>query len=454
MQRTQFCAAPSASMYFDQFGQAKACCQQSQDLPLGNVSSGGILEVWNGERSKLLRTRMYEEDLDIACGFGRWQRHHAPAKAVFARTFDHLEPGPHEYPRQLEFAVSSVCNLQCVMCDGDFSSSIRVHRDGLRARPEVYQEAFFQELIEIMPHVESVRMYGGEPFLALPSLRVLDIVAVTNPQTRVSITTNATVWNRRVEYLLNETRPSVVVSLDAMTRETYEDIRCGASFDKVLANIDRYEQAGAQISLAFCLMTENAHEFVDLLTFGTDRGFSVGVNTVLKPERLSLYDLPSGELHRVVEGLKSQAHKLDQSPHLELLRQQIHDLDAFLASDESQVTIRNSRPWDAIPADLMIRTDDTLYQRPPGTDLPADTVEIIFHKGFASVLTGSAEEILGVAGAGLTGLDGAGLMTALSVDDSRVEATTPRAILTLSRLNDLPPLRAEEHSDRWWVSRL
>lgn len=437
-------------MYFDQFGNAKACCQQSQDLPLGSVAQGGILRTWNGERARNLRAAMEHEALDDACGFCKWQRNHAPAEAIFARTFDHLEPGAQEYPSQLEFAVSSVCNLQCVMCDGDFSSSIRVHREGRPPHPEVYQDAFFGELAEIMPQVQIVRMYGGEPFLARPSLRVLDIVADTNPSASVSITTNATVWNVRVERILNHLRPSVVVSLDGATAETYERVRQGASFDSVLENIDHYEQAGAQVSIAFCLMTENAHEFADVLAFAGDRRFSVGVNTVLKPERFSLYDLPETELRQVIDRMKQQHRLGRQAPLFGLWQQRVDELEAFLDHDESQVSIRRSRPWDAVP----FRDDDWLFEQPPGSALPNQTVEVLFRDKKSVAVTGSGVEVLGATNEALIGLDATGLALALSVTESRLVETSPRGIYHLHRSDGLPSLQAVEHSDRWWVSRL
>lgn len=438
-------------MYFDQFGQAKACCQQNQYMALGRVADGGILNAWNSDHAKDLRAAMHTEELHPACGFCIWQRRHAPVEAVFARTFDHLDTGSHEFPQQLEFAISSVCNLQCVMCDGDFSSSIRAHRDQLPARPEVYKDAFFYELCDVMPYVSAVRMYGGEPLLARPSLRVLDIVADVNPGASVTITTNATIWNRQVERILCEIHPSVVVSLDAMSRDTYEHIRQGATFDAVMENIDRYEQAGAQISLTFCLMTENWHEFPDLLEFATERAFDVGVNTVLRPDALSLYTLPQAELRRVVGEMSAQEHRVAGSPLQRVWAGRIHELESYLDNRESQVTIRQGSPWDA---GVMSKTDDRLYETAPGTDLPDMTVEVFFLEGRTEVVTGPCQKIVGTTNDLLTGLDVAGLVTALSVVDSQARETRPRAVFQLHRSDGLPALEAVEHSDRWWISRL
>lgn len=71
---------------------------------------------------------------------------------AFLRWFAELPvegPDP-DWPRQMEFSVSNTCNLQCVMCNGEWSSSIRSQREGLPPLPKVYDDAFFDGLRDFL----------------------------------------------------------------------------------------------------------------------------------------------------------------------------------------------------------------------------------------------------------------------------------------------------------------
>lgn len=103
-----------------------------------------------------------------------------------------------------------------------------------------------------------------------------------------------------------------VLSLDGITKGTYESIRVGADFDQVMANLDRFQAYSEEgtTSLAHCLMTTNWWEFADLLRFGEKRGLGVYVNVVNWPQQASLYRLKPSQLREVVEGLE----RLDTPP--------------------------------------------------------------------------------------------------------------------------------------------
>ena len=70
--------------------------------------------------------------------------------------------------------------------------------------------------------------------------RVLDLVAGMAPARRphVHIITNGTIWNRAVERILDLHNPSLTISIDGVTRTTFESIRVGADFGAVMANVE------------------------------------------------------------------------------------------------------------------------------------------------------------------------------------------------------------------------
>jgi len=303
------CYAPTVSMYFDQFGKVRACCQNTGAL-MGSVTEQSIREIWESPNTLRMRGALEVGDFSEGCGFCEWQVQQGDEAIVFARIFDdHTVTEQHpRWPVQMEFSMTNSCNLQCQMCNGDWSSSIRAHREQRPPLPAVYGDSFFEELAEFLPHLEKVNFLGGEPFLGKEPLRVMAMLAQLPNPPQVAVTTNGTQWSDRIEKICEQLPMSFVLSLDGITAPTYEGIRIGAEFEQVMVNLDRFEsyaaRHGTKVSLAHCLMRSNWHEFAQFLRFAEDRGFQVGINEVVFPVELSLFQMPPDELRQVVNTME------------------------------------------------------------------------------------------------------------------------------------------------------
>lgn len=306
--RWSACYAPHSSMYLDQFGKVRACCQNG-GFYLGDVTSQSLRAIWESSAAESMRSALERDDYSAGCDFCEWQTREGNSDIVFARNFDELKPSERrpDFPRQMEFALTNTCNLQCAMCNGNWSSAIRSRREGRAPLESVYGESFYEELAEFLPHLDDARFLGGEPFLGSEPLRVMEMIAELPKRPRVTITTNGTVFTPRVERILELLEPEVVVSIDGASPATFDRIRVGARFDDVLDNLDRFRSVlGSQkVSVTHCLMPDNWHEFADLLLLAEDRDLTVGVNVVRFPPERSLYHLSADELGRVVDRLRS-----------------------------------------------------------------------------------------------------------------------------------------------------
>lgn len=302
------CYAPHASMYFDQFGRARACCQAAGHS-FGDVRTSSIREIWESAQAEAVRDALERGSFEHGCDFCAWQSRGGDESAAFARGFDHLRPDEYRltWPKQLELALTNACNLQCAMCNGNWSSAIRLHREGRPPMVPAYGEAFFEELSEFLPHLESVRFFGGEPFLGAEPLRVMEMLAQLDDPPRVTLTTNGTICTERVKRIVRKLRPQIVVSIDGATTKTYDRIRQGAHLPEVLENLDwfRAELSDGSVTVASCLMTSNWFEFTEMLQLAEGRGMDIGINVVRFPAEQSLYHLKSDRLRTVVERLEA-----------------------------------------------------------------------------------------------------------------------------------------------------
>ncbi len=180
----------------------------------------------------------------------------------------------------------------------------------------MYGDRSFDELTEFLPHLRRANFLGGEPFLSKEPRRVMETMVDQGLNTPTAVTTNGSQWSDRIERICHELPMSFVVSLDGATKATYESIRRGSDFDRVMANIERFRAAldgvTTQVSLAHCLMRPNWHEFLDLLLLAEELDVdTVGVNFVVFPRQLSFYQMPADQLRLVVSTMEERDRRAD-----------------------------------------------------------------------------------------------------------------------------------------------
>lgn len=294
------CYAPETTLNFFADGKASACCA-SRTYSLGKYPEQSIEEIWNGARAAAQRKALKRNDLSLGCE--RCERNILAGNyaGTLAQNFDSAPRyAKGTGLRILEFETSNICNLECVMCNGYNSSSIRKNRDQLPPIPNPFDAGFVEQLRPFLPEIYEARFLGGEPFLIPMYLEIWDALIELNPGVQTVITTNGTVMNRRVRRVLDELKPGIVVSCDSMDAEAYESVRINAKMDKVLENIEIFREHaalhGTHFGLAVCPMPATWHTIPEIVEYGNARNVPVNFNTVTQPAHSSLASLDQREL--------------------------------------------------------------------------------------------------------------------------------------------------------------
>lgn len=307
------CYAAAVQLRFSPNGVVMACCRSLQ--PLGNVHSTRLRDLWDGEVRRQQAAHLARGDFSFGCqqcegeirlegradsypsNYDMWAGRVDPAEAL-------------PWPRRMEFNLSNACNLQCIQCDGESSSAIRLHREGRPALPQVYGPQFFEDLREFLPHLDEVVFGGGEPFLAAENFAVWDLMAELAPGLDCTVVTNATQWTRRVQEVLDRVPMAFVFSVDGISPATYESIRKGADLARVLENVGRYAAVaranGRPVSVNHCLMPQNVQEFPQFLNWAESNDLPVDISLVRSPAWCSLGRLPVDEVRRVRDELRAR----------------------------------------------------------------------------------------------------------------------------------------------------
>ena len=303
----RLCNAPFSNIYFNIMGQGAACWLTFFEAPAYPENS--IHDIWFGRYYEKLRTNIIDEDLSQSCRVCEKNIQRGLFKNALARAYD-IERPAGNYPNIMEFELSNRCNLECQMCNGRLSSSIRKNRDLLPATKSPYNAEFTRQLEEFIPHLKEARFNGGEPFLQEECWEIWERIIAINPSVEITIATNGTVWSARIEDLLRRGNFRINLSLDGITKPTYESIRRNSKFETVIANARKFADYCSSVGSNFCVMfnplRENWHEMPLLVRFCNENNYHLHFNTIYRPFHLALWTLPSAEIGHIRDTLAKQ----------------------------------------------------------------------------------------------------------------------------------------------------
>jgi MoaA/NifB/PqqE/SkfB family radical SAM enzyme len=310
--RKYLCHAPFKSLTFFHTGNVLACWY-NKFFSLGHYPENSIHDIWFSERAEKLRGFIKHKDLSYGCVDCKRQFLSRNYYSTGAWRYDFLPDVESKYPVSMDFQISNQCNLQCIMCNGEYSAKVRSKRENQDQFKNPYDDNFLEQIKPFLPYLKEASFSGGEPFFAKEFFKLWDIIIETNPNINASVTTNGNIYNEKIQKYLDALPFNINVSLDAITEETYSKIRVSGSFSAVMKNIDIFEKytrsRGTTFAVKTCPMRQNWREIPELARFLNDRNISFLYNIVFYPPYCSLWNMDSARLAEVASFLKKHSLK-------------------------------------------------------------------------------------------------------------------------------------------------
>lgn len=304
-----FCHAPYNSMYFNVNGEV-APCWLTLDV-MEKYPNKSIREIWFGEKFTSLRKTL-RKGMNETCKVCLNNIEQGNYVSVLSKLYDYSYE-INDYPSVMEFELSNRCNLECIMCKGELSSTIRRFRDNLPPLQSPYDQGFVEQLREFIPHLREAKFLGGEPFLIDVYYEIWDLIAELNPSVKITITTNGTAYSKKIEDLLQKLDFNIIISIDSFNKEIYDKIRLRSDFDKVMANFAKFrsytKEKGNYFGVSVNPLRLNWHELGDYVNFCNEQEASIWFNTVIYPHDAALWSLPAGKLGEIYSFLSSMKLK-------------------------------------------------------------------------------------------------------------------------------------------------
>ena len=183
------------------------------------------------------------------------------------------EPDEQIYPKYLTVSFTNRCQMSCIYCGAGKSSTwkkeidehgpypllVKENRDKYMPRDDImrpednpYVDKFWKWLPDAYPHLQTIRLTGGEPLLDENTFKLLQYVKDNPKELSFEISTNLMVTDRRVSNYINLVKglpgQKCYVSVDTWGEQA-EWIRTGLKIEQFEHNLHRVLGNGIKVGI-------------------------------------------------------------------------------------------------------------------------------------------------------------------------------------------------------------
>lgn len=203
-------------------------------------------------------------------------------------------------PRELEVTVTTKCNLRCIMCD-------------IHELPDyTIDNITYKYIKKLLPYLENIVWKGGEVFLYDKFHELIRFASKYN--VRQTIITNGLFLAEEYVKLIAEYKVELVISIDSADKKTYEEIRKGADFNRLINNLEILKKHHIQnnsfkYKMIAVIMSVNYKQIEEIINFAILYNFeSIYFQGCSDCENsyLLLGDLNKKEVIEAIEKYKNQ----------------------------------------------------------------------------------------------------------------------------------------------------
>jgi MoaA/NifB/PqqE/SkfB family radical SAM enzyme len=331
------CHAPAGSILFTPSGHAQVC-HYNRGYNYGKYPDQSVKEIFESAARKQLKNNLRKYKLTPSCFVCDEAIKSNNYHNVGAKKYDNLAD-TKKFPSLVELQLSNICNLQCPMCSGEYSSAIREKRENKPAIANPFDKDFIEQFVPYLNRIERINFTGGEPILIPLYYKFWEKIIELNPEIEINLSTNASVLSDKFRKLMPKGKFSFTVSIDSIVPHTYSLIRKNAQLNTTLENINLLKeyctQKGTSFSVKACILTINYKEIPEFLDYWNKLGVNVFLKPVWFPPYLSLQNLSKSEIEEIVneyKRYKPNGNNLENINNLKMWDDTISQLEIWAKS--------------------------------------------------------------------------------------------------------------------------
>lgn len=272
---THFCPHPFTTLETTHTGLAFVCCPVWLPTPIGTLDTEAV-SLWSGPAARQIRESIIDGSFRYCdhrnCSFisNRTLPHRESAEAR-AILDDYAAKGTVvRLPRYVTLSHDKSCNLSCPSC----RSRVYVANKPKQAELDRLTET---AILPLLRHAERVNITGsGDPFGSNHFRNLIQRLAEPDlAGLKIDLHTNGQLWDERAwtELRLQGRVHYAQISIDAACAKTYEMVRRGGSFERLLATlafVRRLRESGeiAELEFSMVVQARNFREMPDFVALG------------------------------------------------------------------------------------------------------------------------------------------------------------------------------------------
>ena len=259
------CPRPFDTILIDKNGSCYACeCTSWLPQSIGNLQVKSLREIIGSDMHRHLQSSItdgtYRYCNENQCSYIRANQVYEP---VFQRT-------PPTGIKHLRLAIDDSCNLRCPSCRKGmiFHKEGSAYNLGIRLADKI-NEWLYNHKHPIQVHIGS----DGDPFASHVYRHFMEQTPERD-NIKYSILTNGLMFKEfhtKVPYVINNLQ-ELGVSIDGASKDTYEKLRLGGKWDKILEGLEcmaeQKQKHGFRFILHMVVQQDNWHELEDMLALG------------------------------------------------------------------------------------------------------------------------------------------------------------------------------------------
>jgi len=180
----------------------------------------------------------------------------------------------------ISIEINGTCNLNCIMCPRRNTNKERL--------VNIPYDKIKTILEKVCPYTQQIEIGGLGESLCHPDFKKI-VKTIKDYGCKLCFSSNGTFFdNDEMSNFLVENVNVISISIDAATKETYQKIRIGGDFDKVINGIKRLQNKKAErqsstpkLLSKFTVSRLNYHEVIDFIKLSTDLGLTVTLGHVI-----------------------------------------------------------------------------------------------------------------------------------------------------------------------------
>ena len=265
-------------------------------------------------------------------------------------------------PTMISLISTADCNIDCPGCSQNMVRLVRVQ----------HRAETVPDVLAHVPYLYQFIWHGGEPYLIKRFRQFIDnFHTADNPNLAFGFTSNGTMLTaKELDKLQKFPRINASISVDSFTKETFEKIRAGADYNKVLPNVLRavaaYDAPDRVFSVGMVVCKSNFLELSTNLNYAIEHDIGLNLSPVViypVTEQLNIFENYTEQTRGWREALDEAMAIMRRA--VAATRTSVRRVDAtgMLVELQSILERAEQRYRDAVALELVIEDPDNSLQQ-------------------------------------------------------------------------------------------